>query len=51
MGLTCTAYLDRRNYPTGRKLTPAEKARINLTPHMRPHWNYTLRPNRADWAK
>jgi hypothetical protein len=50
-GLTCTAYLDRRNYPTGRKLTPEQKAMINRFPHVRPRWNYTIRPNHSNHAK
>ncbi|MEA3280599.1 MAG: ISAzo13 family transposase, partial [Thermodesulfobacteriota bacterium] len=45
-GLKVTCRLDRRNYPTGRKVTDEEMARINLERHkFRGEWNYTVRPN------
>ena len=47
-GLRCAAYLDRTQYATRLKLTTAEKANINLTPHrIFPKWNYTIRPHAA----
>lgn len=46
-GLCCRAYLDRRDYPTGLKITPAQKESINLKPHrVLPRWNYTIQPHR-----
>lgn len=45
-GLRCRARLDRRNYATGRKVSPDEKAQINLKPHrVLPDWNYTIEPH------
>jgi hypothetical protein len=44
-GLTCRARLDRKHYETGLKITPAERASINLKPHrIFPNWNYTIKP-------
>ncbi len=46
MGLCCHARLDRRYYETGLKVTPEQKAQINLQPHrILPKYNYTIRPH------
>ncbi len=44
-GLKVTCRLDRRKYPTGRKVSDEEIAALNITP-LRFHgeWNYTIRP-------
>jgi hypothetical protein len=45
-GFHCSAYFDRKHYQTKRKVTPEEKANVNLHPHkLFPEWNYTIRPN------
>ncbi len=45
-GLTVTCRLDRRKYPTGRKVTKDEMKRINLQPHrFHGEWNYVIRPH------
>jgi hypothetical protein len=45
-GFRCQAYFDRRKYETKRKVTPEEKANINLHRHkLFPQWNYTIEPN------
>lgn len=45
-GFHCSAYFDRKHYQTRRKVTPEEKANVNLHPHkLFPEWNYTIRPN------
>lgn len=47
-GLRCRAYLDETDYPTGLKITKAQKAQINLKPsRVLPRWNYTIRPHHA----
>jgi hypothetical protein len=44
-GLTVTCRLDRRKYPTGRKVTDAEMQGISLARHrFHGDWNYTIRP-------
>jgi hypothetical protein len=44
-GLKVTCRLDRRKYPTGRKVTDEEMQSINLKRHkFRGEWNYTIRP-------
>jgi len=44
-GLKVTCRLDRRQYPTGRKVTAKEIATINLIPDaFHGEWNYTIRP-------
>ena len=44
-GLTVTARLMAREYPTGRKVSAAEFRAINLTRHtICPKWNYTIHP-------
>jgi hypothetical protein len=46
-GLTVTCRLDRRRYPTGRRVSDDEFATINLTPHdFHGEWNYTIKPRR-----
>ncbi len=45
-GLRCRAWLDRRYYAQGKKLTAAQKAAIRLKRHrILPQWNYTIRPH------
>ena len=45
-GLRCRALLDTRHYATGIKITPEQKAQINLKPHrVLPKWNYTIEPH------
>ena len=45
-GLSVTCRLDRRKYPTGRKVTDEEMQRVNLERHkFHGDWNYTIRPN------
>jgi len=47
-GLRVKATLDRRCYSTGRKITAADMAVLNLEPHRTlPSWNYTLTPAAA----
>jgi len=44
-GLKVTCRLDRRKYPTGRKVTNEEMKRVNLERHtFHGDWNYTIRP-------
>ena len=44
-GLKVTCRLDRRKYPTGRKVTNQEMKRINLKPDkFHGEWNYVIRP-------
>jgi hypothetical protein len=48
-GLTVTCRLDRRQYPTGRKVSDAEMQQVNL--HRRKfhgEWNYGIRPQAPD---
>lgn len=45
-GLSVTAHLDRRHYPTGVEPTPEQLQRLRLHPgDVLPKWNYTLSPN------
>jgi hypothetical protein len=45
-GLTVTCRLDRRRYPTGRKISNREFAAVNISPaKFHGEWNYTIRPN------
>ena len=45
-GLTVTCRLDRRRYATGREVSDAEIARVNLRPaRFHGEWNYTIRPH------
>ena len=45
-GLSFTAQLDRRNYPTGTEPTPEQLQSLRLKPHaVLPKWNYTISPN------
>ena len=44
-GLKVTCRLDRRKYPTGRKVTDEEMKRVNLErSKFHGEWNYTIRP-------
>ena len=46
-GLTVTCRLDRRKYPSGRKISDEEMAAINITPlSFHGEWNYTIHPRR-----
>jgi Rhodopirellula transposase DDE domain len=45
-GLRVTCRLDRRKYPTGRKVTDAEIKRVHLHRHrFHGDWNYTIHPS------
>lgn len=45
-GLVVTAYLDRKEYPTGLKPDPQLISSLRLTRgKLLPRWNYTIRPN------
>jgi hypothetical protein len=45
-GLSVTAQLDRRHYPTGIEPTPEQIESLQLRPHeVLPKWNYTISPN------
>lgn len=45
-GLQVTCRLDRRKYPTGRKVTDEEIKRVNLKRNMfHGEWNYTIHPS------
>jgi hypothetical protein len=45
-GLQVTCRLDRRKYPTGRKVTDEEIGRVNLKQNkFHGEWNYTIRPS------
>ena len=47
-GLLVRAALDKRSYPTGRKVTNQELAAINLHPaKFHGEWNYTIRPTKV----
>lgn len=51
-GLRCVAYLDPTDYPTKLKVSPEEKASINLERHrVLPQWNYTIRPHETPCTK
>jgi len=44
-GLTVTCRLDRRKYPTGRKVTDEEMKHVNIERHtFHGEWNYTIQP-------
>ena len=46
-GLSVTCRLDHRKYPTGRKISDAEMAAVNLTSDtFHGEWNYVIRPNK-----
>jgi len=45
-GFRCLAYFDRRKYQTKRKVSPTEKANLNLHLHnLFPDWNYSIEPH------
>ena len=45
-GLTVTCRLDRRKYPTGRKISAAEMKQVNVKPHrFHGEWNYVIAPH------
>jgi len=44
-GLSVSCRLDHRKYPTGRKVTDEELAKVLITPHaFHGEWNYVIRP-------
>jgi hypothetical protein len=48
-GLKVTCRLDRRKYPTGRKVTDEEMKNVNLERHsFHGDWNYTIKPHYAE---
>ncbi len=45
-GLEVSAYLDRRQYPTGMSPLPSEIEQLRLKRgSLLPNWNYTIMPN------
>jgi len=47
-GFRCRASLDRKNYPTKVKVTPAQKSYIRLKRcNVLPQWNYTILPHES----
>ena len=45
-GLKVTCRLDRRKYPTGRRVTDQEMERVNLDrDKFHGEWNYSIKPN------
>jgi DDE family transposase len=50
-GLTVTCRLDRRKYPTGRKVTAQEMEQVNIYPdRFHGEWNYVLKPHRTPFV-
>jgi hypothetical protein len=50
-GLHVTCRLDRRKYPTGRKVTDEEIKRVNLKPNaFHGDWNYIIQPGRKNFS-
>jgi hypothetical protein len=48
-GLHVTCRLDRRKYPTGRKVTDEEIKQVNLKPNtFHGDWNYIIHPGRKN---
>ena len=46
LGLSVTAHLDRRHYPTGVEPAPEQLQALRLQPgDILPNWNYTISPN------
>jgi hypothetical protein len=44
-GFLCRAYLDKKTYKTGLKISSEQLAQINIKPHcVLPKWNYTINP-------
>jgi DDE family transposase len=44
-GLTVTCRLDRRRYPTGRRVSDKEFSTLNVAPHdFHGEWNYSIKP-------
>jgi len=50
-GLTVSCRLDRRKYPTGRKVTSEEMKAINHPNRFHGEWNYVIRPHQARHRK
>jgi hypothetical protein len=51
-GLCCKACLDTTDYATGLKVSPEQKANINMISHkVLPKWNYTIRPHASSRRK
>jgi Rhodopirellula transposase DDE domain len=46
-GYMCRAWIDTRTYPTGVRVSAADKSRIRIRFHKAlPKWNYTIRPKK-----
>ncbi len=44
-GLVVSATIDRRRYPTGKKVTPKQMRELKIVPHaFHGDWNYTIHP-------
>lgn len=44
-GLVVRAKLDKRRYPTGKRISPKEMRTLNIErDHFHGDWNYTIRP-------
>ncbi len=44
-GLVVSATIDRRRYPTGKKVTPKQMSELKIVPHVfHGDWNYTIQP-------
>ena len=51
-GLRCKACLDTTDYATGLKVSPEQKANINMISHqVLPKWNYTISPHASSRRK
>jgi DDE family transposase len=51
-GLRCRACLDTTEYAIGLKVSPEQKAALNLIPHrVLPKWNYTIKPHASSRRK
>jgi len=47
-GLSVTCRLDRRRYPSGKKVSDSDFSTINLTPHsFHGEWNYKIEPQKS----
>jgi hypothetical protein len=47
-GFRCRAWLDQKEYPTGKRAKPEDVSRVRLKPHrVLPKWNYTIWPHRS----
>jgi len=47
-GLIVKARIDRRRYPTGKKITPRQMRELNIEPNQfHGDWNYSIQPHQA----